>query len=67
MLGLGAVNVYRHQRAGQSSQSGIGNGLICGEIAVGYIVFNVAVGGEECAGTHQNYGIPLEVMLLERK
>ena len=29
------------------------------------IVFNVAVGCEECASAYQNYGVPLEVMRFE--
>src|SRR5258708_34978145 len=65
MLGLGSVNVYPQQRARQSSQGGIGNGLIHREMRVRDIVFNVAVGGEECSGACQNYEIPLEVMLFE--
>src|SRR6266446_8823096 len=66
MLGLGSVNVDPEQRAGQSSQGGVGNGLVHREMRVRDIVFNVAVGGEECSGAHQNYEVPLEVMRFER-
>src|ERR1700736_4176547 len=62
MLGLGSVKIYHSQRAGQSSDGGIGNSLIRREIRMRNVIFNMAVGGEECAGAYENYGIPLEVV-----